>query len=51
MTPEGVKTAKSDLVVTEQFVRKHLEVGISALEELRDFGSSIRHLRFEERPG
>lgn len=50
MTPEGVKTSKSDAAVTEQFVRKHLEVGISALQELRDFGTSIRHLRFEERP-
>jgi AMP nucleosidase len=37
--------------VTEQFVRTHLEVGITALAELRDFGSSVRHLRFEERPG
>jgi AMP nucleosidase len=51
MTPEGVKTSRSDAAVTEQFVRKHLEVGISALMELRDFGTSIRHLRFEERPG
>jgi AMP nucleosidase len=51
MTPEGVKTSKSDAAVTEQFVCKHLELGISALQELRDFGTSIRHLRFEERPG
>ncbi len=51
MTPEGVKTLKSDATVTELFVRKHLEVGISALMELRDFGTSVRHLRFEERPG
>src|SRR5215207_2332422 len=51
MTPEGVKTSKSDLAVTELYVRRHLEVGISALAELRDFGTSMRHLRFEERPG
>jgi AMP nucleosidase len=51
MTPEGVKTSRSDAAVTEQFVRKHLEVGITALMELRDFGTSVRHLRFEERPG
>jgi AMP nucleosidase len=50
MTPEGVKTSKSDAAVTEAFVRKHLEVGISTLMELRDFGTSVRHLRFEERP-
>lgn len=51
MTPEGVKTSKSDAAVTEQFVRTHLELGISALQELRDIGDSVRHLRFEERPG
>jgi AMP nucleosidase len=51
MTPEGVKTAVSDLAVTELYVRRHLEVGITALAELRDFGTSVRHLRFEERPG
>jgi AMP nucleosidase len=51
MTPEGVKTSKSDLAVTEMYVRRHLEVGVSALQELRDYGTSIRHLRFEERPG
>jgi AMP nucleosidase len=51
MTPEGVKTSKSDLAVTELYVRRHLEVGVSALAELRDFGTSVRHLRFEERPG
>ena len=51
MTPEGVKTSRSDAAVTEQFVRKHLDVGITALMELRDYGSSVRHLRYEERPG
>ena len=34
MTPEGVKTSKSDVVVTERFVATHLEVGIDALCEL-----------------
>ena len=51
MTPEGVKTSRSDEAVTEMFVRQHLEVGITALVELRDLGDSVRHLRFEERPG
>ncbi|MDY3556147.1 AMP nucleosidase [Gemmata sp. JC717] len=51
MTPEGVKTSKSDATVTEMYVRKHLDLGITALMELRDFGTSVRHLRFEERPG
>ncbi|MDB5311215.1 MAG: amn [Gemmataceae bacterium] len=49
MTPEGVKTSKSDAAVTERFVRTHLEIGIDALVELRDSGESVKHLRFEER--
>jgi AMP nucleosidase len=47
MTPEGVKTAKSDSAVTERFVREHLEIGINSLIELRDSGESVKHLRFE----
>ncbi|MFY8108442.1 MAG: AMP nucleosidase, partial [Bacteroidia bacterium] len=47
MTPEGVKTSKSDKSVTEQFVKKHLEIGVDALIELRDSGESVKHLRFE----
>jgi AMP nucleosidase len=51
MTPEGVKTSASDAGVTEKFVRTHLEIGINALIELRDSGESVKHVRFEERPG
>jgi AMP nucleosidase len=51
MTPEGVKTSQSDAAVTEKYVRAHLEVGIDTLVELRDSGQSVKHLRFEERPG
>jgi AMP nucleosidase len=47
MTPEGVKTAASDSSVTASFVRKHLEIGIDALRDLRDSGQSVKHLRFE----
>jgi AMP nucleosidase len=47
MTPDGVKTGRSDRSVTEQFVRKHLEIGIDSLIELRDSGESVKHLRFE----
>ena len=39
MTPEGVKTSRSDKAVTERFVRKHLEIGIDSLIELRDSGA------------
>ena len=47
MTPEGVKTGRSDISVTERYVRKHLEIGIASLIELRDSGESVKHLRFE----
>jgi AMP nucleosidase len=47
MTPEGVKTGRSDSSVNERYVRKHLEIGIASLIELRDSGESVKHLRFE----
>lgn len=46
MTPEGVKTSQSDQAVTETYVRKHVEIGIDSLLELRDTGESVKHLRF-----
>lgn len=47
MTPEGVKTSRSDVLITEKYVKPHLEIGIDALIELRDSGESVVHLRFE----
>jgi AMP nucleosidase len=47
MTPEGVKTSRGDVLITEKFVKPHLEIGIDALIELRDSGESVVHLRFE----
>jgi AMP nucleosidase len=47
MTPEGVKTSRSDVAVNERFVERHLAVGIDSLVELRDSGESVMHLRFE----
>ncbi len=47
MVPEGVKTSKSDLAVTESYVARHLAIGIDSLIELRDSGESVKHLRFE----
>ncbi len=46
MTPEGVKTSKSDISVTEQFVKKHLKIGIDSLKQLINNGKTVRHLRF-----
>lgn len=47
MTPEGVKTSESDKRITSQFVHKHLQIGIDALQELAHSGESVKHLRFE----
>ena len=47
MTPEGVKTSKSDKLVTTNYVETHLKIGIDALKKLRDNNRSVRHLRFE----
>jgi AMP nucleosidase len=47
MTPEGVKSSRSDLDVSEKFVENHLAIGIDSLIELRDSGESVMHMRFE----
>lgn len=47
MTPEGVKTSASDMHVTANFAKKHLQIGIDSLLELINSGESVKHLRFE----
>ncbi|HPH99679.1 MAG TPA: AMP nucleosidase [Chitinophagaceae bacterium] len=46
MIPEGVKTAASDKKVTEQFVEKHLKIGIDSLKQLINNGLTVKHLQF-----
>jgi AMP nucleosidase len=46
MISTGVKTEKSDKVVTEKFVNDHLQIGIKAMKIIRDNGRSVRHLKF-----
>lgn len=50
MIPSGVKTDESDKSVTSQFVELHVNIGIRALEELRDSGDSVKHMKFDHRP-
>lgn len=47
MTPDGVKTSKSDITVTQKYVATHLQIGIESLQELADSGDSVKHLIFE----
>ena len=46
MLPEGVKTAASDLKVTQAFLDKHLRIGIDSLKQLINRGLTVKHLRF-----
>ncbi len=48
MVPEGVKTESSDRRVTDEFVERHLKIGVEALKLIRRHGKSVKHLRFEE---
>ena len=46
MIPEGVKTEKSDKVVTEKFSDLHLEIGIEAMTEIGVNGEHIKHFTY-----
>ena len=46
ITPDGVKTEKSDQTVTENWSEVHLEIGIEAMTQIGDRGEMIRHFRY-----
>ncbi|MCO5247517.1 MAG: AMP nucleosidase [Chitinophagales bacterium] len=46
MEPEGVKTEESDAKVTEDYVKRHLEIGIKSLNQIQYKGLTVKHLRF-----
>jgi len=46
MISEGVKTQKSDRMVTEKFAKAHLEIGIASLHEILENKASVKHLKF-----
>ena len=46
MTPEGVKTSKSDKIVSSNYVEEHIKIGVQSLEEIKNNGTSVKHLRF-----
>jgi AMP nucleosidase len=46
MVPEGVKTDESDKKVNSNYVNTHIEIGIETLEEIKNEGLSVRHLKF-----
>lgn len=46
VTPDGVKTEESDRLVTRDWVRLHLQIGIEAMTELGNKGERIKHFRY-----
>lgn len=46
MISTGVKTTESDKKITTNFVDDHLKIGIDALNELKNNGLTVKHLRF-----
>jgi AMP nucleosidase len=47
MISEGIKTEKSDALVTQNFVEEHVHIGISALKTIIENKETVKHLRFE----
>lgn len=47
MISTGVKTGKSDALVTKNFVQKHVEIGIESLKQLIDSKQTVKHLKFD----
>ncbi len=46
MVPEGVKTEKSDNLVTNKYVDKQITIGIQALTSIKNSSQTIKHLLF-----
>ncbi len=46
MIPEGVKTEKSDKLVTEKFSELHLQIGIEAMTDIGAKGEKIKHFKY-----
>lgn len=46
MIPGGVKTARSDKKVTQDYLDMHLKIGIDSLKELINNGQTVKHLYF-----
>ena len=47
MTPEGVKTERSDNHVTSNFAATHVRIGIESLRLLQGDRKTVRHLKFD----
>jgi len=47
MISTGVKTDRSDALVTKNYVRQQVEIGIESLKQLIDSKQTVKHLKFD----
>lgn len=47
MIPEGIKTEKSDDMVTRKYVQTHVEMGIQAIRMIIDEKKTVKHLKYD----
>ena len=47
MLPEGVKTEKSDSMVTKNYVEEHVKIGIASLKMIIDEKKTVKHLKYD----
>lgn len=45
--PDGIKTEKSDSVVTQNYSERHLKIGIDSLRQLIEKGLTVKHLKYD----
>lgn len=47
MVPEGVKTEKSDNMVTKNYAAEHVQIGVDSLRMIIDGQKTVKHLKFD----
>ncbi len=47
MLPDGIKTEKSDKMVSKNYSMRHLKIGIDSLKQLINKGMTVKHLKFD----
>lgn len=47
MVPEGVKTEKSDNMVTKNYATEHVQIGVDSLRMIIDGQKTVKHLKFD----
>ena len=46
MISTGIKTEESDKNVNQNYLHTHLKIGMDALNELKNKGQTVKHLKF-----